>query len=59
VSVDGATIRFGALDVPTADDLIRHLEDIVAEVAGPIEALAAERPTAGPGRTGLFGDPDR
>ena len=59
VSVDGATIRLGALDVPTADDLIRQLEDIVAEVAGPIEALAGKRPTAGPGQTGLFGDTDR
>ena len=59
VSVDGATIRFGALDVPTADQLIRHLEDIAAEVAGPMEALAAKRRTAGPGQVGLFGDTDR
>ena len=59
VSVDGATIRFGALDVPTADNLIRHLEDLAAEVAGPMEAAAARRRAAGSGQVGLFGDRDR
>jgi hypothetical protein len=59
ISVDGATLRFGALDVPTADHLIRHLEDIAAEIAGPMDAAAARRRAAGSGQLGLFGDSDR
>jgi hypothetical protein len=33
VSVDGAAVAFGELDVPAADRLVRHLEDIAADVA--------------------------
>jgi hypothetical protein len=54
MSVDGAAIHLGALDVPTADRLIRHLEDIVAEVAGPMEAAVGRRRTGGSGQAGLF-----
>lgn len=59
ISVDGAAVRFGALDVPTADHLICHLEDLAAEVAGTMAAVAARRRTAGAGQAGLFGDADR
>jgi hypothetical protein len=59
ISVDGAAIRFGAFDVPTADQLVARLENIAAEVAGPLEASVARRRTAGSGRAGLFDDTDR
>jgi hypothetical protein len=59
VSVDGSTIRFGALDVAAADQLVRHLEDVAAEVAGPMGSLAAARRAAGAGQGGLFGTTDR
>jgi hypothetical protein len=55
VSVDGATIGFGELDVPTADHLVCHLEDIAAQVADTVAAQAAARRTAGPGQAALFG----
>jgi len=54
VSVDGATIRFGDLDVPTADDLVCRLEDIAAQVADTSAATAAARRVAGPGQAALF-----
>ena len=54
VSVEGSTIRFGPLDVPAADHLIRHLEDVVAGVADSTVAAAARR-TPGAGQTALFG----
>jgi hypothetical protein len=56
VSVDGAAIGFGELDVPTADHLVCHLEDLAAEVAEPTVAVAAARRTAGPGQAALFGE---
>jgi len=55
VAVDGATIRFGDLDVPAADHLVRHLEDLAAEVADTMAATAAVRRTPGAGQTALFG----
>ena len=55
VSVDGSAIVFGELDVPTADHLVRHLEDLAADVADTLAAQAAARRTAGPGQAGLFG----
>jgi hypothetical protein len=55
VSVEGATIRFGDLDVPTADHLVCHLEDVAAEVADTTAATAAVRGTPGAGQTALFG----
>jgi hypothetical protein len=56
IAVDGATIRLGDLDVPTADHLIRHLEDLAAQVADTLDAAARRARTAGPGQTPLFGD---
>jgi hypothetical protein len=55
VSVDGAAIVFGELDVPTADHLVCHLEDLAAEVADSTAAREAARRTAGPGQAALFG----
>jgi hypothetical protein len=55
VSVDGAAIGFGALDVPTADHLVRHLEDVAAQVADTAAATAAARRAAGAGQAALFG----
>jgi hypothetical protein len=55
VSVDGAAIGFGDLDVPTADHLVCHLEDIAAQVADTTAATAAARRVAGPGQAALFG----
>jgi hypothetical protein len=56
VTVDGTTIEFGALDVPTADHLICHLEDLADQVAPAMAASAAARRTAGAGQAALFGD---
>ena len=55
VSVDGAALVFGELDVPAADHLVRRLEDLAAEVADSSAAEAAARRTAGPGQVALFG----
>jgi hypothetical protein len=55
VSVDGAAVPFGALDVPTADDLVRHLEDLVARVAESAAVTAAARRAPGAGQAALFG----
>jgi hypothetical protein len=54
ISVDGATLRFADLDVPTADHLVRHLEDVAAEVADTTDATAAARRTPGAGQSTLF-----
>ena len=58
LSVDGATIRFGDLDVPAADHLVRHLEELAAEVADTLAAQAAARRVAGPGQ-GAFSEMER
>ena len=55
VSVDGAAIGFGDLDVPTADHLICHLEDLAAQVADVMAGQAAARRAGGPGQGALFG----
>jgi hypothetical protein len=55
VSVDGAAVRFADLDVPGADHLVCHLEDITAQVADTAAAMAAARRVAGPGQAVLFG----
>jgi hypothetical protein len=55
VSVDGAAVVFGDLDVPAADHLIRHLEDLAADVADTLSAQATARRTVGPGQAELFG----
>ena len=54
VSVDGAAVAFGDLDVPTADHLVCHLEDIAGQVADAVVASAAARRIAGPGQVALF-----
>ncbi len=56
VSVDGAAVVFGDLDVPSADHLICLLEDLAAEVADSTATQAAARRTAGPGQAALFGE---
>jgi hypothetical protein len=55
ITVDGAAIRLGDLDVPTADDLVWHLEDLAGSVASVVDSTAAARRTAGPGQAALFG----
>ena len=55
VSVDGATIVFGDLDVPGADHLVRHLEELAADVGDTLAAQAAARRAVGPGQAPLFG----
>jgi len=55
VSVDGATVGFGDLDVPAADRLVRHLEDIAADLTDVAAAREAARRTAGPGQAILRG----
>jgi hypothetical protein len=55
VSFDGAAIRFADLDVPAADHLVCHLEDIADQVADTATATAAARRVAGPGQAALFG----
>ena len=47
--------RFGDLDVPAADHLVCHLEDVAAEVADTTGVTAAARRTPGAGQTALFG----
>ena len=56
VSVDGATVVFGELDVPGADHLVRHLEELAADVADTLAAQAAARRAVGPGQSALFGE---
>ena len=55
VSVDGATVVFGDLDVPGADHLVRHLEDLAADVADTLDSQAAARRAVGAGQASLFG----
>jgi hypothetical protein len=55
VSVDGAAVVFGDLDVSAADHLVRHLEDLAAQVADTIDAEAAARRAPGQGQAALFG----
>jgi hypothetical protein len=55
VSVDGAAVVFGDLDVPSADHLVRHFEDVAADVADTLDAQAAARRAAAPGQAALFG----
>jgi hypothetical protein len=55
LSVAGATIEFAALDVPTADHLVRHLEDLAAQVSDTVAVVPAEWRRAGPGQATLFG----
>jgi len=55
VSVDGAAVVFGDLDVPTADHLVCHLEDLAVQVSDSSAAQSAARRTAGPGQAVLFG----
>ena len=59
ITVDGASIRLGDLDVPTADHLVRHLEDLAASVAAAADANGAARPAPGPGQAPLFGGNDQ
>lgn len=40
---------------PTADDLLWHLEDLVASVSPVLDATGAARRTAGAGQVPLFG----
>ena len=54
-SVDGAAVVFGELDVPGADHLVRHLEDLAADVADTLTAQATGRRTVGSGQAALFG----
>jgi len=56
VSVDGAAVVFGDLDVYGADHLVRHLEDLAADVADTLDAQASARHAAGPGQAALFGE---
>jgi len=56
VTVEGATLDFGALDVPAADHLVRHLEDLAEQVAPVMADDARARRTAGAGQAALFGD---
>jgi hypothetical protein len=55
VSVDGAALVFGELDVPGADHFVRHLEDLAAQVADTLDTQAAASRTAGAGQAALFG----
>ncbi len=54
VSVEGGAIRFADLDVPTADHLVCHLEDIAAQVADTTDATASAQRTPGAGQAALF-----
>lgn len=56
VSVDGAAVVFGDLDVPGADHLVRHLEDLAADVADTLAVQTATRRAVGPGQSALFGE---
>lgn len=55
VSADGAAVVFGELDVPAADHLVRHLEDLAADVADTLAVQAAGRRVPGPWQAALFG----
>ncbi|HZQ78670.1 MAG TPA: hypothetical protein VFE55_15145 [Acidimicrobiia bacterium] len=55
VSVDGAAVVFGELDVPAADRLDRHLEDIATLVGDTAATEAVVRRRAGAGQGALFG----
>ena len=55
LTVDGASVRFGDLDVPAADHLVRHLEDLAASVASVLGDDTATRRAAGVGQAALFG----
>ena len=55
VSVDGAAVTFGDLDVPGADHLVCHLEDLAARAADTMDAQAAAQRTPGQGQAALFG----
>ncbi len=56
ITVAGAAIRLGDLDVPTADHLVSHLEDFAASVASMLDDDdGTARRRAGPGQAGLFG----
>ena len=55
VSVDGATVRFGDLDVPAADHLVFHLEDLAVQLADVTATQAAARRVGGAGQGALFG----
>src|ERR671919_222834 len=55
VAVDGAAIVFADLDVPGADHLVRHLEDLAADVGDTLDAQAVARRAAGTGQARLFG----
>lgn len=56
VAADSATIGFGALDVPTANHLVCHLEDLADQVTETISTQQAARRTAGPGQAAFFGE---
>ena len=56
ITVNGAALEFGALDVPTADHLVCHLEDLAEQVAPVTAAAAMARRTAGAAQAALFGD---
>jgi hypothetical protein len=55
VSVDGAAVDLGDLDVPAADRLVHQLEDLGADVADVAASREAARRTAGPGQGVLRG----
>jgi hypothetical protein len=55
ISVEGAVVGFGDLDVPAADRLVRHLEDLAADLADTMAMQAAARRTAGAGQGTLAG----
>ena len=55
VAVDGGTVVFGHLDVPAADHLVCHREDLAAQVADTMAGQAAARRVAGAGQAALFG----
>ena len=55
VSADGAAVVFGELDVPTADHLVRHLEELAADVADTLAVEASTRRVPGQWQAALFG----
>lgn len=56
VSADGGAVAFGDLDVPSADHLVRHLEDLASDVADTLGAQAEAHRAVGPGQAALFGE---
>jgi hypothetical protein len=56
VSADGAAVVLGELDVPAADHLVRHLEDLAADVADTLAVQAAGRRVPGRCQAALFGN---